>query len=330
MGTQTLLIGVGGIFIAHATGWLTFRVVSSLAFIMIALVLSLIMNQESMLYVPVIQGIKTPSQNPPHLQNPERMGMRYTEHWLPVKGETGLELHAWFLPAAEEPSSAPTILFCHENAGNIGLRLDEFRENHGRLGVNQLVFDYRGFGASKGAQPPSEQGLVADARTALGFLGELSAQGVIDGSKIILAGRSLGGAVVAQVAGAPMDELLKKHEIKVAGVIIENTFTCIEDMVDHMFPFLSPLGPLKQKFLRLRWRSIDVFGKISLPLLLLSSDKDEIVPAGHMHTLKAAATGAEFCEMHTFPQATHNDIFQAGGQKFWDAKRNFIKKVTAS
>lgn len=110
-------------------------------------------------------------------------------------------------------------------------------------------------------------------------------------------------------------------------MIIENSFTCIEEMVDHMFPFFKPLGALKQRLLRLKWRSIDVIHLIDVPLLMLSSDKDEIVPNSHMHRLKEAATGSSALELHTFPNATHNDIFQVGGDRYWTIKRNFIDKV---
>merc|ERR1712224_490996 len=75
---------------------------------------------------------------------------------------------------------------------------------------------------------------------------------------------------------------------------------------------------------RLQWRSIDVIHDIDVPLLLLSSDKDEIVPKVHMHRLSRAAKTAE---LHTFPDATHNDIFHAGGRRYWAIKGDFIERV---
>jgi len=48
-----------------------------------------------------------------------------------------------------------------------------------------------------------------------------------------------------------------------------------------------------------------------------------------MHALKEAATGAEFLDFHTFPKASHNDIFITGGRKYWDAKAAFLKKCTS-
>lgn len=76
---------------------------------------------------------------------------------------------------------------------------------HEELQVNQLVFDYRGYGSSRGSQKPSEAGLVADALTALKYLHIKASRGEIDRSKIILCGRSLGGAVVSQLASSACD-----------------------------------------------------------------------------------------------------------------------------
>lgn len=181
----------------------------------------LVINQESVLYIPVIQGIKTPSQNPAGLKDPSQQGLEYEEVWLPVAGEDGLEIHGWFLPAIGNPNTVPTLLFCHENAGNIGLRLQEFKMVRQMCAVNQFVFDYRGYGASKGPQKPSEEGLVQDALTALKYLQLLAKQGKLDGSKIFLCGRSLGGAVVCRLAS----QLCAEGNPGICGVIMENTFT---------------------------------------------------------------------------------------------------------
>lgn len=60
-------------------------------------------------------------------------------------------------------------------------------------------------------------------------------------------GRSLGGAVALYALNE-----MKEH--KVRGLILENTFTSISDVVDNIFPFLSLF---KNMILRINWRSID-------------------------------------------------------------------------
>jgi len=352
MSPQGWIITCVVLYSLYSSGWLTLRTAVTVGFIFAAFVYNLVANQESMLYIPVIQGIHSPDQNPQGLRNPKEQGLEYSEHYLTVPGEEGLEIHGWFLPTPDKATvkTAPTLLFCHENAGNIGLRLEEFRRVGCSLKVNQFVFDYRGYGASKGTQQPNEPGLIADATAALHFLEDKGRREEIDASKIILVGRSLGGAVAVQLAAGLST---KKIDGSVAGVIIENSFTSVEAMVDHMFPFLTPVpASIKAKLLRLRWRSIDVVDRcnfnpistlfrphsnsiltpfnvdrITIPICFLSSDEDEIVPNLHMHELKDAATRAAFRELHTFPKATHNDIWMAGGGAYWQAKGAFIAKV---
>jgi hypothetical protein len=60
----------------------------------------------------------------------------------------------------------------------------------------------------------------------------------LDPSRVVLFGRSLGGAVAAHAA-----VVRQKH---VAGLVLENTFTRLVDLVPHTMPLLKPLvGPGK-------------------------------------------------------------------------------------
>ena len=54
-----------------------------------------------------------------------------------------------------------TIIFLHENAGNIGLRLDYFELIYHKLDVNIVCVAYRGYSRSEGE--PNEPGILQDA-----------------------------------------------------------------------------------------------------------------------------------------------------------------------
>jgi hypothetical protein len=58
------------------------------------------------------------------------------------------------------------------------------------------------------------------------------------------------------------------------GLILENTFTSIPDMVDHLF---GPLSYFKWLILRIRWDSLRTIPHITAPILFLSSDDDEVL-----------------------------------------------------
>ena len=49
--------------------------------------------------------------------------------------------------------------------------------------------------------------------------------------------------------------------VQPAGVVVENSFTSIADLLDTVFPFLA-FDFVKEHFLRLKWRSVDVVGQV--------------------------------------------------------------------
>jgi fermentation-respiration switch protein FrsA (DUF1100 family) len=65
------------------------------------------------------------------------------------------------------------------------------------------------------------------------------------------------------------------------GIIVENTFTSIADMVDELFFFAKYFKGL---ILRNYWTSIDLVGRLNHPILFVTGDQDELVP--HEMTLK--------------------------------------------
>ena len=183
----------------------------------------------------------------------------------------GVAIHAWLLFRDDERSrTLPTIVFFHGNAGNIGLRLPNALQMIQYLNANILMVEYRGYGESDSVAP-SEAGLKLDAEAALNFI---TKHPKIDPASIYLFGRSLGGAVTFHVA-----QYAQEHQLPLAGVIVENTFTNIADMVDHLMPLVAPLKCL---ILRIKWDSLPIVAKLTMPILFLAGAKDELVPHPHM------------------------------------------------
>ena len=123
-------------------------------------------------------------------QSPADWGLAYEDVW--IETSDGVRLHGWFLPYS---GARRVVLFFHGNAGNISHRRETLEILH-HLGVNVLIFDYRGYGRSGGQ--PSEQGLYRDARAAWRWLREHRHHRE---EEILLFGRSLGGVVAARLAG---------------------------------------------------------------------------------------------------------------------------------
>jgi fermentation-respiration switch protein FrsA (DUF1100 family) len=188
--------------------------------------------------------------------------MLYQEMCL--EADDGIKLQAWFLYQAQHPEKRDTIIFLHENAGNIGLRMDYFEILYKHLDVNIVSVAYRGYSGSQGS--PSEPGLIMDAEAAVRFCKN---EPRINNDKVFLLGRSLGGAVAVQVAA----KMSQSQDFYLNGVIVESTFTSISDMADQVFPFLAklPCG-LKEKMTKLKWKSVEKVPDIKIPLLYISGD----------------------------------------------------------
>ncbi|HEX6910727.1 MAG TPA: alpha/beta fold hydrolase, partial [Longimicrobium sp.] len=107
------------------------------------------------------------------------------------------------------PGARHTILFSHGNAENIVQGMD-FLAAMRDAGFSVLAYDYSGYGLSTGT--PSERAAYGDAEAAYDYL--VRSAGVPP-QRIILHGRSLGGAVAAELAARR----------PAAGLVLESTFT---------------------------------------------------------------------------------------------------------
>ena len=85
------------------------------------------------------------------------------------------------------------VVFFHENAGNLGLRLDYFQTLYHEVNCDVLAIAYRGYSASSGT--PSEEGIKQDAEQILTFVHRDLSRYYVDRGGVFVLGRSLGGAV---------------------------------------------------------------------------------------------------------------------------------------
>jgi len=193
---------------------------------------------------------------PPPRTTPADRGLAFEEVWLEVEGE---RLHLWWLPAdvVAPASSRGAVVFCHGNAGSIEQRIGAAAA-WVRRGFDVALFDYRGYGASAGT--PTEAGTYADARAAYAHVTRTRAHAP---SRVLVHGRSLGGAVAVDLAA----------ERPVGGLVLEATFTSLPDVGAAVYPWL-PVRALS----RLRYASIDKIASVDAPLFAAHDPADTIVP----------------------------------------------------
>lgn len=210
----------------------------------------------------------------------------------------GERLHGWYLP---HEGAEYTLLFLHGNGGNISHRLLSLQLFH-ELGLNVLIFDYRGYGQSTGE--PDEKGLYADAQSAWLYL---TGQRGIAPEHILIFGRSLGGAVAVNLAARE----------QAAALILESTFSSAGDMAGVFFPLLSPL-----LYVRYEFPSEQLIEQVNIPLLMMHSTEDEIIPYELGKRLYQAA--GEPKRWHRLG-GDHNSGFLKDAEAYKEVWREFIR-----
>ncbi|ORC92059.1 putative Bem46-like serine peptidase, putative,Serine peptidase, Clan SC, Family S09X [Trypanosoma theileri] len=225
------------------------------------------------------------------------------------------------------------IIYFHGNAGNVGHRIPIAALLTSRFPCAVLMIDYRGFGHSDSVTP-TEEGLKMDAQACLEYVWH---NPCFPRKRIFIFGTSLGGAVAINLASQP------GNSRRIAGVIVENTFTSISDMssvlarlvCERFVPRFSFLCfsifqyYLRPLCLRIGWRSIDAVKNVKAPMLFLSGLRDEIVPSQQMRELYATASKSmslrRFVE---FAEGTHNTMPLLNG--YTDVIDGFIREVFES
>lgn len=231
-----------------------FPLVRIVVFAYLGLAIALYFGQSNLVFMPSQDVIETPAT----------VGIKYED--IQLKTKDNVNLAAWFIPAKDSnPLGKAVILFCHGNGGNISHRvsyLPIFKE----LGLSTFLFDYRGYGRSEGK--PTEEGTYSDVEAAWQYLTQAKQ---IPPQKIIIYGESLGGAIASYLA-----EKTAQERQNAAGLILASTFTSITDRAGELYPFL-PIRLLS----RFSYNSRDRLPNIKIPLLVIHSTEDEIIPFHH-------------------------------------------------
>ncbi len=244
------------------------------------------------------------------MRNPAEVGLRFRVERL--KTSDGVTLNGWYMP---HTNARFTLLHLHGNRGNMGDRIKQYRRWHD-MGLAVLAIDYRGYGQSEGE--PGEAGLYADAQAAWKLL---TGKYGIPPQNIIIAGRSLGCAVAAQlVAQLPT-------QVKPAGLALEVPFTSLPDMSAAHYPWL----PLRW-FVRSRFDVEAAVRKVQVPLLLISATADKVIPAGMAERVYVAAggnkKGAGKQVIHSVLSGGHNNFDSISQSAYFRLWQRWLNSLT--
>ncbi len=241
---------------------------------------------------------------------PADVGLEFED--LTLETSDGVSIAAWYVPHSDPKGS---VIFCHGNAGNMADRLHSVKLLHD-MALSVLIFDYRGFGRSEGR--PSEQGTYEDAEAAWRYL--IETRGESPG-RVVLFGRSLGGAVAIELAYRyACGE--RERENGPAALVVESTFTNLVDIGRLHYRFL-PVRLL----LSYRYASIEKVPAIKCPKLFFHGRDDTLIPFANGRKLfEAAAEPKQFIET----PGQHNEAGFTYSREFTDRLRGFLEECRMS
>ena len=204
-------------------------------------------------------------------------------------------VEGWLLRSrdAAPQHPGPAVMMAHGNRELIDCSLDR-AQFYRDLGFTVLLGEYRGYGRSKGKA--SRERIGSDY---IRFYDTLAAMPMVDVDRILFHGRSLGGAVLAE---------LSQHR-RPAAVILESAFSSIKAMAYGAPDFL----------LTDNYDTGAALARFDGPVLILHGLQDQVVPVGHAHELKKRIAQASL----VIGNFGHSDG-PSSGFDYWGTLQRFI------
>ena len=276
--------------------WKTFAKRFAIAYALFCI--ALYFQQQRLIFFPTREIERTPA----------RYELDYQDVWIAIANESdgGDRLHGWWIPA-QQPD-APAILYFHHNAINIGANVSQAFHFH-KLGYSVFLFDYRGFGRSKGNFPTESQ-VYEDARAAWNYLVR---ERQIPPSQIVIYGHSIGGAIAIDLAA--------RHP-EAAALVVQSAFTSMRDMTKRFGVYwLFPIELLLQQ----QFESLEKMKSIEMPVLVIAGTKDLQIPIEMGERLYEAAP--EFKQLIIVEEGGHDNHLS---ERYRQQVKQFIDRATSN
>lgn len=196
----------------------------------------------------------------------------------------------------EQPGATGTVLLFHGNAGHAGHRAG-YAEEAGRHGWRVILLEYPGYGARPGT--PEEQAIVDDGVESI----TLARQQF--GSRLVLAGESLGAGVAAAVVAA-----LRTRGQTVDGLLLVTPWDQFANAVAHHYPWFPVRLLLKESY-----SSVDNLRGYDGPTVVVVAGSDRVVPARLGRSLFESLQGKK--ELLVVDGADHNDWYYRVDAAWW-------------
>jgi len=186
----------------------------------------------------------------------------------------GTKLYAWVIPSLPQDNSNNIwLLFLHGRSDNVSLSANAY-DNFRAMGFNIMAPEYPGYLDSLGV--PSEAAVEREARTAYDYLRTVKQ---VPAKNIVIFGGSLGATFAIDLASRVEAAALVEH----AGF---TSFVAMRPFLTKVLPILKafPLLPISA-LVKNKLESDKKIGRVRMPVLLIHSTEDEVVPFVHAERL---------------------------------------------
>lgn len=237
-----------------------------------------------------------------------------------LPGAGNARLRGWFLTATPPREPGPAALVMHGWGGS-ALDMAPLAAPLREAGVHTLLLDARAHGRSDDSTVTSMPHFAQDVAAGLSWL---RAHPLVDPARIVLVGHSVG-------AGACL--LAAHRDPRVAGVV---SLSCMAEPRAVMTRLLSGARlPRAVRWLALRYvehaigmrfaafTPLTTLPTLTMPVLLIHGELDQVVPVTDAHQLAAVAPTAHLLVV---PGVGHTDI--DGVVAVSDTVREFVARVT--
>ncbi len=221
--------------------------------------------------------------------------------WMTAKDSDGDWVAGVFTPGDADNDLA----VIHFYGNNETLKSSEyvFRQLR-RRGFSVLMFDYRGYGASRGR--PKESAFYADAELIYDWLKEAHPD-----LRIAVSGWAIGSAVAIYLAQAR----------PVEGLLLFAPPTNMIDVVKHVFP---PDQVIIEEAMPFHFDTCDTLPNVKCPIFICHGTNDPVIPYAMSEQLERLAKTPV---MRYALDAGHNDLFVTGGDRLWNSVAEFLTSL---
>lgn len=202
-------------------------------------------------------------------------------------------------PKGVDGNPRTVVMAFHGNADLAAWQVPWARELAERTGVTVFLPEYRGYSGIPGE--PSYASASADARGALNYV-----RSAFPAADVVLYGHSLGTAIATELAAQMRDRPPR-------ALVLVSPFTSARDMATRM---LVPAVPVVwQRISRVHYDTRALVGEIESVIYVAHGTRDLNIPVRMGRAVHAAARRP--AELLIVEGAGHNDVPEAGGERYW-------------